>query len=81
VTHKSAYQGLGVVVACLDFGIAWLFPKQSLHGAGSDDFIEDTVASSKGPEAGVWVIAETRDSSTKYSKIVVTESVFSQQSK
>jgi hypothetical protein len=31
------------------------------------------VAGSKGPEAGVWVIAETTDLPTKYTKIVVTD--------
>ncbi len=35
--------------------------------------IGGTVASSKGPEAGVWVIAETADLPTKYAKIVVTD--------
>jgi hypothetical protein len=38
----------------------------------SDD-IGGTVTSSKGPEAGVWVIAETRDLPTGYRKIVVTD--------
>ena len=31
------------------------------------------VRSSKGPEAGVWVIAETKDLPTPYAKIVVTD--------
>jgi hypothetical protein len=31
------------------------------------------VTSSKGPEAGVWVIAETTDLPTKFRKIVVTD--------
>src|SRR5687767_10630433 len=31
------------------------------------------VASAKGPEAGVWVIAETTDLPTRYTKIVVTD--------
>ena len=35
--------------------------------------IGGVVTSSKGPEAGVWVIAETTDLSTKYAKIVVTD--------
>lgn len=39
--------------------------------AASD--ISGTVKSSKGPEAGVWVIAETTDLPTKYGKIVVTD--------
>ena len=35
--------------------------------------IGGTVASSKGPEAGVWVIAETTDLPTRFSKSVVTD--------
>lgn len=37
------------------------------------DNIGGVVTSSKGPEAGVWVIAETSDLPTKYVKIVVTD--------
>jgi hypothetical protein len=35
--------------------------------------IGGTVTGKNGPEAGVWVIAETRDLPTKYSKVVVTD--------
>ena len=35
--------------------------------------IAGVVTSSKGPEAGVWVIAETKDFPTGYRKIVVTD--------
>src|SRR5579862_8215401 len=35
--------------------------------------IAGVVTSSKGPEAGVWVIAETKDFSTGFRKIVVTD--------
>jgi hypothetical protein len=37
------------------------------------DDIGGIVTSSKGPEAGVWVIAETTDLPTKFRKIVVTD--------
>ena len=37
------------------------------------DDIGGTVAGAKGPEAGVWVIAETTDLPTKYIKIVTTD--------
>src|SRR6202521_921021 len=37
------------------------------------DDIGGVVMSSKGPEAGVWVIAETSDLPTKFIKIVVTD--------
>src|SRR2546429_5103184 len=39
----------------------------------SNEDIAGAVASSKGPEAGVWVIAETSDLPTKFVKIVVTD--------
>jgi hypothetical protein len=39
---------------------------------GSTD-LGGTVTSANGPEAGVWVIAETTDLPTKYAKIVVTD--------
>jgi hypothetical protein len=35
--------------------------------------LEGVVASAKGPEAGVWVIAETTDLPTRFAKIVVTD--------
>ena len=35
--------------------------------------IGGVVTGAKGPEAGVWVIAETRDLPTRYVKIVVTD--------
>src|SRR5262249_3618302 len=35
--------------------------------------IGGVVTGAKGPEAGVWVIAETRDLPTKYVKIVATD--------
>jgi len=39
-------------------------------GAGE---ISGVVTSAKGPEAGVWVVAETKDLGTKFVKIVVTD--------
>src|SRR6202047_3435092 len=35
--------------------------------------IGGTVVGDKGPEAGVWVIAETKDLPTKFAKVVVTD--------
>src|ERR1700745_2134673 len=37
------------------------------------DDIGGVVTSAKGPEAGVWVIAETTDLPTRFAKIVVTD--------
>ena len=39
----------------------------------NNDDIGGVVTSAKGPEAGVWVIAETSDLPTRYRKIVVTD--------
>ena len=41
--------------------------------AAPDGYIGGTVRSSQGPEAGVWVIAETKDLPTNFIKIVVTD--------
>ena len=41
--------------------------------ATATDVITGVVTSTKGPEAGVWVIAETNDLPTRYIKIVVTD--------
>src|SRR5258705_11543723 len=38
-----------------------------------NDDIGGVVTSANGPEAGVWVIAETRDLPTRYAKMVVTD--------
>src|SRR6201981_4205079 len=38
-----------------------------------DDDIGGVVTGPHGPEAGVWVIAETRDLPTRYAKMVVTD--------
>src|SRR5690349_8517691 len=40
--------------------------------AGASD-IAGTVTGANGPEAGVWVIAETSDLPTKFAKVVVTD--------
>ena len=47
----------------------------ALHGQRSapQGYITGVVRSSLGPEAGVWVIAETRDLPTNFIKIVVTD--------
>ena len=41
--------------------------------AAPDGYIGGTVRSSQGPEAGVWVIAETKELPTNFIKIVVTD--------
>jgi hypothetical protein len=46
---------------------------QGAAAASTSDYIEGVVTSSKGPEAGVWVIAETTELPTRFAKIVVTD--------
>jgi hypothetical protein len=58
--------------------MAAAFPVMSARQAGQavqvdNDDIGGVVTSTKGPEAGVWVIAETTDLPTKFAKIVVTD--------
>ena len=47
--------------------------QQAERVAIDPDDIGGVVTSSKGPEAGVWVIAETTDLPTKFARIVVTD--------
>ena len=48
-----------------------LYAQQSVKVGATD--IGGAVTSAKGPEAGVWVIAETTDLPTKFARIVVTD--------
>jgi hypothetical protein len=68
MTKTGLANGLIVAVALLS---------GNAHGAAGVDIsshdIGGTVKSRQGPEAGVWVIAETRDLPTKYAKVVVTD--------
>src|SRR5687768_538764 len=48
-------------------------PAQAQQVAIDANDIGGLVRSAAGPEAGVWVIAETRDLPTRYIKIVVTD--------
>src|SRR5262250_2395705 len=60
-------------------GIATLLAACAANmGSGSDLTVGEadiggTVTSANGPEAGVWVIAETTDLPTKFAKVVVTD--------
>src|SRR5690242_966863 len=64
----------GALAAVLVLFLAWLVATDGRGGAaGAADYIEGVVTSSNGPEAGVWVIAETTDLPTRFIKIVVTD--------
>ena len=65
--------GLSALLAAgLAAGPAPASPQQGSQSA-PEGYIGGTVKSSQGPEAGVWVIAETKDLSTNFVKIVVTD--------
>src|SRR5882672_107584 len=65
-----------LVVACaLLISFSWVHAQQGGGAAlaiDADD-IGGVVTSAKGPEAGVWVIAETTDLPAKFAKMVVTD--------
>ena len=72
MTRSAASIGmLSVSFACLLSVAAMAQPAGQVR-IDADD-IGGVVTSAKGPEAGVWVIAETRDLPTKYVKIVSTD--------
>ena len=64
-----------VPMLVLVLGVAvWTATASARQGASmSDGVIAGAVASDNGPEAGVWVIAETEELETKFVKIVVTD--------
>src|SRR4029079_18641183 len=53
-------------------GAAFITPAAAQVQIDADD-IGGTVMGAKGPEAGVWVIAETTDLPTKFARIVATD--------
>ncbi len=77
MTSRVPPRGLfGVGIAVL--AVATLAGPSAREQAGDavridDDDIGGVVTGPSGPEAGVWVIAETTDLPTKYNKIVVTD--------
>ena len=63
--------GAGVLIGAL---VTACQPQESSPGLEIDnDDIGGVVASENGPEAGVWVIAETSDLDTRFVRIVVTD--------
>jgi len=77
--NKMRIQFLSVIAAGLAVFLAVsLVVTKAQQPAGAavkvnSDAIGGVVTSSKGPEAGVWVIAETTDLGTRYIKSVVTD--------
>ena len=62
------------VAALFVLSLTTISARQTITTIAVDaDDIAGVVRSTKGPEAGVWVIAETKDLPTPYAKIVVTD--------
>ncbi len=67
------YRTLGVLVAAALCGSFVWVSAQGARVAIDPDDIGGVVTSSKGPEAGVWVIAETTETPTRMARMVVTD--------
>ncbi len=65
---KKRFAGSLAVAALAGTSVLWL----TTSGRAAEGTITGTVTSTSGPEAGVWVIAETTDLPTKFIKTVVT---------
>src|SRR4029434_10694948 len=60
------------VVLCWVFAVVHAQQRAAAVAIDNDD-IGGVVSGPNGPEAGVWVIAETKDLPTRFAKIVVTD--------
>ena len=69
-TRQLGFCGAAVLLAGT---LVWLGPGVTAQVSIDDDDIGGVVRGAGGPEAGVWVIAETTDFDTLYRKIVVTD--------
>jgi hypothetical protein len=74
-TKRALYLGVAALALALLASPAHLSAQQTAAAAVSidDDDIGGVVTGPNGPEAGVWVIAETTDLPTRYTKSVVTD--------
>jgi hypothetical protein len=74
MTSKSKlYLGAAAIAAALAGTAGGLAAQQAPAVAIDNDDIGGVVTGANGPEAGVWVIAETNDLPTRYAKMVVTD--------
>jgi len=65
---RNRLAGVLTVAVLVALSLTWF----TRPGRAAEDDISGTITSSNGPEAGVWVIAETTDLPTKFVKSVVT---------
>src|SRR5262245_6737624 len=71
--NSSSLGRLAACVAALDALFLSCSAAAQVVRQSADGFIGGTVTSTRGPEAGVWVIAETDELKTPFIKIVVTD--------
>src|SRR5437870_10930852 len=76
---RNQLRRLIVGTGCLIIVLTWMFARSHAQEradqsvAIDNDDVGGVVTSSNGPEAGVWVIAETRELPARYIKTVVTD--------
>jgi len=76
MVRKDLYFGVAAIALAAFLGVPAMpaHAQQTAQTVAIDgDDIGGVVTSPKGPEAGVWVIAETNDLPTKFARIVVTD--------
>ena len=72
-THASAFTSGFLLLGVVLLASLVLAPAKSRTMTIGEADLGGAVTSPKGPEAGVWVIAETDDLPTKFAKIVITD--------
>ncbi|MDR2214949.1 MAG: carboxypeptidase-like regulatory domain-containing protein, partial [Nevskiaceae bacterium] len=70
---KKLSHALSTALLLLAGTITWAQAPTPAQRALPEGFITGSVTSENGPEAGVWVIAETHETNTPFIKIVVTD--------
>ena len=72
LTNRRVQLGVVAVAAMVAVSLTWVDARQGDVAIDADD-IGGVVTSPQGPEAGVWVVAETMDLETRFIRIVVTD--------
>ncbi|MEA2997890.1 MAG: hypothetical protein QOG74_3439 [Alphaproteobacteria bacterium] len=72
-TLRRFYLGTAAAIGFVGLGLAPMPAHAQSAVAIDNDDIGGTVTGPNGPEAGVWVIAETKDLPTRFARMVVTD--------
>jgi hypothetical protein len=70
---KTLVRSIAAITTLLASGVTLAQAPAAADRSYPEGFITGRVTSSNGPEAGVWVIAQTEETNTPYIKIVVTD--------